>query len=126
MGAGKGEKRKKGRESARKPGKTNAVRRKRGESHDFSAIALDAYAARTLDLDVLLYGDRTGHEAGMTLPDPHLWERPFLAAAALAVLPGLVVPGTGRPLRELTDPVAVAACRGADAFTERLREMFER
>ena len=40
MGAGKGEKRKKGRESARKPGKTNAVRRKRGESHDFSAIAL--------------------------------------------------------------------------------------
>ena len=86
----------------------------------------DAYAARTLDLDVLLYGDRTGHEAGMTLPDPHLWERPFLAAAALAVLPGLVVPGVGRPLRELADPAAVAACRAADAFTERLREMFER
>jgi len=40
MGAGKGGERKKGRESARKPGKTNAVRRKRGESHDFSAIAL--------------------------------------------------------------------------------------
>jgi len=45
MGAGKGEKRKKGRESARKPGKTNAVRRKRGESHDFSAIALIPNAA---------------------------------------------------------------------------------
>lgn len=46
MGAGKGEKRKKGRESARKPGKTNAVRRKRGESHDFSAIALSPWTGR--------------------------------------------------------------------------------
>ncbi len=46
MGAGKGEKRKKGRESARKPGKTNAVRRKRGESHDFSAIALPGCTGR--------------------------------------------------------------------------------
>ena len=44
MGAGKGGERKKGRESARKPGKTNAVRRKRGESHDFSAIALPGCA----------------------------------------------------------------------------------
>jgi len=84
----------------------------------------DAYAARTLDLDVLLYGERVGREAGGILPDPHLWERPFLAAAALAVLPGLAVPGTGRPLRELADPAAVALCRRADVFSERLREMF--
>jgi len=41
------------------------------------ARTADAYAARTLDLDVLLYGDRTGHVAGMTLPDPHLWSAPF-------------------------------------------------
>lgn len=85
----------------------------------------DACAARTLDLDVLLYGDRTGREAGVVLPDPHLWERPFLAAAALAVLPGLAVPGKGRPLRDLADPAAVALCRRADAFSERLREMFK-
>lgn len=86
----------------------------------------DAYAARTLDLDVLLYGDRAGREAGMVLPDPHLWERPFLAAAALELDPALAVPGAGRLLRDLADPDAVAACRRADAFSERLREMFER
>jgi 2-amino-4-hydroxy-6-hydroxymethyldihydropteridine diphosphokinase len=86
----------------------------------------DAYAARTLDLDVLLYGERASREAGMVLPDPHLWERPFLAAAALELAPGLVVPGTGRLLRDLADRVAVAACRRADAFSERIREIIER
>jgi len=62
----------------------------------------------------------------MVLPDPHLWERPFLAAAALELDPDLAVPGTGRLLRGLADPDAVAACRRADAFSERIREMVER
>jgi len=54
MGAGKGGERKKGWESARKPGKTNAVRRKRGESHDFSAIALPGN--RRPDVSVPVFG----------------------------------------------------------------------
>lgn len=86
----------------------------------------DAYAARTLDLDVLLYGDLAGREAGMVLPDPHLWERPFLAAATLELNPALAVPGTGRLLRDLADPDAVAACRRADVFSKRIREILER
>ena len=97
-----------------------------GEAARGRVRTADAYAARPLDLDVLLYGDRARPEAGMVLPDPHLWERPFLAAAALELDPDLAVPGTGRLLRDLADPDAVAACRRADAFSERIREIIER
>ncbi len=77
----------------------------------------DRYAARTIDLDLLLFGDEIMDQDGLVLPDPDLWRRPFLAAAVLELAPDLVVPGTGRPLRELADLEAVARLEPAREFT---------
>lgn len=38
------------------------------------------YASRTIDLDLIVYGSRRLKRAGMTLPDPEIWQRPYLAA----------------------------------------------
>lgn len=82
----------------------------------------DKYAARTLDLDLLLYGGEQVELPGFAVPDPDLWRRPFLAAAALELAPDLVVPGTGKRLRDLADAAAMEQLTAAADFTAALKE----
>jgi len=51
---------------------------------------------RTLDLDLLLYGDRVCHEPGLTLPHPRLHERAFVLYPLSEIAPGLSIPGRGQ------------------------------
>jgi 2-amino-4-hydroxy-6-hydroxymethyldihydropteridine diphosphokinase len=53
-------------------------------------------APRTLDLDILLYGDRTIDEPGLAVPHPRLYERAFALAPLVEIEPEAVVPGRGR------------------------------
>jgi len=52
-------------------------------------------APRTLDLDLLLYGELVQADAGLTLPHPRMHERAFVLAPLAEIAPGLVVPGQG-------------------------------
>ena len=56
---------------------------------------LGEHGPRTLDLDLLLYGDEQVDEPGLTLPHPHLHERRFVLEPLAELAPGLVVPGRG-------------------------------
>lgn len=51
---------------------------------------------RTLDLDLLLYGDQTIDEPGLTVPHPRLHERAFVLEPLAELDPALEVPGRGR------------------------------
>jgi 2-amino-4-hydroxy-6-hydroxymethyldihydropteridine diphosphokinase len=51
---------------------------------------------RTLDLDLLLYGDQVCHEPGLTLPHPRLHERAFVLYPLSEIAPGLSIPGHGQ------------------------------
>jgi 2-amino-4-hydroxy-6-hydroxymethyldihydropteridine diphosphokinase len=53
------------------------------------------HAPRTLDLDLLLYGDEVIDEPGVTVPHPRLHERRFVLEPLAELAPGLVVPGRG-------------------------------
>jgi len=53
------------------------------------------HGPRTLDLDLLVYGDETIDEPGLTVPHPRLHERRFVLEPLAEVAPGLVVPGRG-------------------------------
>ena len=68
-------------------------------------------AARSLDLDLLLHGERVLDEPGLTLPHPRLAERPFVLEPLAALAPGLVHPTLGEPIATLAarvrDPRAV-------------------
>jgi 2-amino-4-hydroxy-6-hydroxymethyldihydropteridine diphosphokinase len=53
------------------------------------------YGPRTIDLDLLLYGDDVIDEPGLTVPHPRLAERLFVLEPLFGLDPGLFVPGKG-------------------------------
>jgi 2-amino-4-hydroxy-6-hydroxymethyldihydropteridine diphosphokinase len=57
--------------------------------------AVPAQGPRTLDLDLLLYGDAEIDEEGLRIPHPRLHERAFVLGPLQEVAPGLEVPGMG-------------------------------
>lgn len=60
------------------------------------------WGPRTLDLDILLYGDQVMDTPELTLPHPGLHERAFVLYPLFDVAPELEIPGRGsvRALRE--------------------------
>ncbi len=52
-------------------------------------------APRTLDLDLLLYGDQTSTAPELTLPHPRLHQRAFVLAPLAEIAPQLEIPGLG-------------------------------
>ena len=56
----------------------------------------ERWHSRTLDLDLLLYGDRVIDEAGLLVPHPRLHERAFALMPLLEIAPDIDVPGRGR------------------------------
>lgn len=55
----------------------------------------ERWGPRTLDLDLLLYGDAVIDEPGLQVPHPHLHERAFALVPLLDVLPDARIPGRG-------------------------------
>ncbi|HET6783664.1 MAG TPA: 2-amino-4-hydroxy-6-hydroxymethyldihydropteridine diphosphokinase [Pseudoxanthomonas sp.] len=54
------------------------------------------WGPRTLDLDLLLYGDAVIGEPGLHVPHPHLHERAFALVPLLEIAPDILIPGQGR------------------------------
>lgn len=52
-------------------------------------------APRTLDLDLLLFGDAVIATAGLNVPHPRMAARAFVLAPLLEVSPDIVIPGQG-------------------------------
>ena len=53
------------------------------------------FGPRTIDLDLLLYGDEVLHEPGLVVPHPRLHERRFALEPLAELDPALEVPGRG-------------------------------
>ncbi len=56
---------------------------------------------RTIDLDILFYGNRTLNEVGLTIPHPRLHERLFVLAPLDEICPAFVHPLLNRSVRDL-------------------------
>ena len=77
---------------------------------DAHRVRAERWGARTLDVDVLLYGDLRLDEADLTIPHPRMWERGFVLAPLHDVAPGLVSQsGPWEGVRETA--VALEPCR---------------
>ena len=61
------------------------------------------WGPRTIDLDLLLYGQETVEEPGLTVPHPRLSERSFALEPLVELDPGLRLPD-GRGLQGLLSP----------------------
>ncbi len=59
------------------------------------------WGPRTLDIDLLLYGDRILREPGLVVPHPRLHERLFVLEPLAEIALDWPVPGLGRTVGEL-------------------------
>lgn len=55
----------------------------------------ERWGPRTLDLDLLLYGDAVIDEPGLRVPHPHLHERSFALLPLVEIAPDAMIPGLG-------------------------------
>jgi 2-amino-4-hydroxy-6-hydroxymethyldihydropteridine diphosphokinase len=55
----------------------------------------ERWGPRTIDLDLLLYGDDAVDEPGLTVPHPRLHERRFVLEPLADLAPSLEIPGRG-------------------------------
>jgi len=74
-----------------------AIERSCGRRRDPST----RWGPRTLDLDLLIYGDATIDEPGLTVPHPRLSDRTFVLQPLAELAPDLVIPGLARTVAEL-------------------------
>lgn len=79
-----------------------AIERAHGRVREF------ANAPRTLDLDLLLYGQLAICESGLVIPHPRMHERAFVIVPLVEIAPDATIPGRGRA-SDLVQHVNVAS-----------------
>jgi len=89
-----------------------AIEARFGRRRDFATPVPNA--PRTLDLDLLLYGDLVSDDAQLILPHPRMHQRAFVLAPLAEIAPQLVIPGLGS--------VGELLARCADQQIERLNQ----
>jgi 2-amino-4-hydroxy-6-hydroxymethyldihydropteridine diphosphokinase len=57
---------------------------------DAHRVRVERWGPRTLDVDILIYGDVESSDPVLTLPHPRMWERGFVLAPLRDVAPALV------------------------------------
>lgn len=70
--------------------------------HQHKRVRTKINAPRTLDLDILLYGELQCQEPGLTLPHPRISERAFVLMPLLEICPDCIIPGLGSAKDYLT------------------------
>lgn len=59
------------------------------------------WAARTMDLDILLFGELVSDEPGLKIPRPDLIKRPYVLRPIADIAPDVRHPTLGKTMREL-------------------------
>ena len=81
----------------------------------------DRFAPRTVDLDLIIYGDEVTSWGELTLPHPDIMERPFVAIPLLELAADLVLPDSRKPLRSLVSSMAPSPMQPLGELTRQLR-----
>jgi len=56
----------------------------------------EVWGPRTLDVDIIVYGDLVSDDPALTLPHPRAWQRAFVLAPWLDAEPAAEIPGRGQ------------------------------
>lgn len=75
----------------------------------------ERWGPRTIDLDILLYGDQTVADRSLTIPHPHLTKRRFVLEPLIEVWPDVTLPD-GTALAGLLYGVAEQKVRKVEAL----------
>jgi GTP cyclohydrolase I len=82
-------------------------------------------APRTIDLDLILYGDLVLDTDDLTLPDHQILSRPFLAIPLYELAPHLILPGKELRIQDVADQMVPGSMEPLKSYTELLnKEIF--
>jgi dihydroneopterin aldolase/2-amino-4-hydroxy-6-hydroxymethyldihydropteridine diphosphokinase len=81
----------------------------------------DNFAPRTIDLDLILYDNIRMATKELTLPDPDILQRAFLAVALHELAPDLILPGTTVRIADAAAELPRKTMKPLEPFTDLLR-----
>ncbi|MCL2622642.1 MAG: 2-amino-4-hydroxy-6-hydroxymethyldihydropteridine diphosphokinase [Planctomycetaceae bacterium] len=64
-------------------------------------VRTERWGPRTIDLDLLLFGDREWHTESLTVPHPRMTERRFVLEPAAEIVPEMRHPTVGKTIAQL-------------------------
>ncbi|AVO03065.1 2-amino-4-hydroxy-6-hydroxymethyldihydropteridine diphosphokinase [Staphylococcus simulans] len=67
-------------------------------------VRKERWGPRTLDIDILLYGDQVIEEQDLTIPHPRMTERAFVLIPLQEIAPNKVEPRTQTKIKDITVP----------------------
>ena len=69
--------------------------------HQEGRVRLTRWGERTLDLDILLFGEQVINSARLIVPHPRMMLRAFVLAPLASIAPDVIEPGSRKSIREL-------------------------
>ncbi|NLN75452.1 MAG: 2-amino-4-hydroxy-6-hydroxymethyldihydropteridine diphosphokinase [Armatimonadetes bacterium] len=84
----------------------------------------DKYAPRQIDLDIIIYDDLVIDDPDLTIPDPEIAIRPFLAVPLCDLAPDIILPGTGIRLADIVSKMRTDTMAELTDFTEKIKQEF--
>jgi 2-amino-4-hydroxy-6-hydroxymethyldihydropteridine diphosphokinase len=85
----------------------------------------DKYASRTIDIDLIVYGDRHFSENSLTIPDPDIRKRAFLALPLCELEPKLLLADTHESIRQVASRFRNTELMKLNDFTETLQDFLK-
>ncbi len=80
------------------------------------------YSPRTIDLDIMIYGDAVINEPDLIIPDPDIYTRAFAAAPIAELDQSLVIPGAGDHIVDIAQSLSLHLMRPLIDFSAALRK----
>ncbi|MHD0398597.1 2-amino-4-hydroxy-6-hydroxymethyldihydropteridine diphosphokinase [Staphylococcus simulans] len=75
-----------------------------GIEQQLHRVRKERWGPRTLDIDILLYGDQIIEEEDLTVPHPRMTERAFVLIPLQEIAPNKVEPRTQTKIKDITVP----------------------
>lgn len=85
----------------------------------------DKYAPRTIDLDIVIYGNRVIYEPDIKIPDPEIKRRLFIKLPLLELQPLLILPEIRNLVVNIDSPIGEKSIEPDLDFTEKLKSVLE-
>lgn len=82
----------------------------------------DKYAPRSIDLDILIFGNEVIKTEELVIPDPDVYMRPFVCIPIYEISPDLIVPDTGKTIKEIISGMNTIQMRPAHHLTNQIKK----
>lgn len=80
---------------------------------------------RTIDLDIMVYGNAIFNEPNLVIPDPEIFTRAFIATPIAELDPDLIVPGSDKCISDIAELLGTDNMCPLEIFTAALRKEIE-